>query len=96
MVKVHDGFISFEMAVCAAIACIAYYSNLGLLTSCYIMRSTFSIEVYVHTRDGRHCPILKGLEPSCYEVNFYKDSEGEPFEVCRMYFGIAKRKEAGI
>ena len=89
MVKVHDGFISFQMAVCAATACIAHYSNLGLLTSCCIMRSTFSVEVSVHTRDGRHCPILKGLEPSSYEVSFHKDCEGEPFEVCHMYFGIA-------
>lgn len=92
MVKLHKGFCSYLSALQCLCACQVEYVSRGYVCSTYASIETSSFELSVHYRDLEFPEIIKGLEPSAFQRNIYKDSTNGDFCVLHLYFGVAKEE----
>lgn len=84
------------MAIMAATMLAQYYANQGYLVSAYLCTEVSTFQLSVHY-DDMPCPEFpEFLNPSSFEDKSHSDGNGGRIKVRRMYFEVAKRKEAGI
>lgn len=96
MVKLHKGFCNYLSALQCLNACLIEYVSRGYLCSAYTDIKTSSFELSVHYREPDYPSVIKGLEPSSYKRDMYKDSTNGSFSVMHLYFGIADEKEVDL
>ena len=96
MTKIHEGFVSSAMAIMAATMLAQYYANQGYLVTLYLCTEVSAFQLSVHY-DGMPCPEFpEFLNPSSFEDKSYPDGNGGRVMVRRMFFEVAKGKEAGL